>query len=365
MRPPCPALFKFALATTATAGALVLAAGPAAACGGLIGENGSIALVRTTTLAAWHDGIEHYVTSFEFTGSGESVGSIIPLPAEPTLVERGGEWTLQRLQLEVAPVNLETATAGGDAAASRDDVEIILEVAIDALDITVLSGGGDAVGQWAIENGFLLTPDTPEVLDFYARRSPVFLAAKFDASRAAAQGLSSGDGTPIHITMPTPRPWVPLRILGLGVGADEVVQADVFLLTDDEPRLLAGGNGLDVQRSEPASDRLLDDLRSDEGMGWIPEELWLTHLTLDEEAGDLDYDLSASGGGRSKSPSAVDAGLELAETDRFDDAVFLSAADGWSPGQRLALAAVAAGTIGLVAAGALHVRAGRDADRIV
>jgi len=38
---------------------------------------------QPTTLAGYHDGIEHYVTSFEFSGTGESVGSIIPLPAEP------------------------------------------------------------------------------------------------------------------------------------------------------------------------------------------------------------------------------------------------------------------------------------------
>src|SRR5829696_2416368 len=82
---------------------MVVTAGPAAACGGLVGENGTIQLVRTTTLAAYHDGIERYVTSFEFTGSGEEVGSIIPLPDIPTSVVRGGDWTLQRLTQEVAP----------------------------------------------------------------------------------------------------------------------------------------------------------------------------------------------------------------------------------------------------------------------
>ena len=55
------------------------------------------------TLAAYHDGVEHYVTSFEFTGEGKEVGSIIPLPGVPTAVERGGSWTLQRLEREVAP----------------------------------------------------------------------------------------------------------------------------------------------------------------------------------------------------------------------------------------------------------------------
>ena len=42
------------------------------------------------------------MTSFEFSGTGESVGSIVPLPGIPTKVERGGDWTLQRLEREVA-----------------------------------------------------------------------------------------------------------------------------------------------------------------------------------------------------------------------------------------------------------------------
>ena len=70
---------------------------PPAPCGGLVGENGTIQLTRTTTLAAYHDGVERYVTSFEFTGEGEEVGSIVPLPDVPTEVVRGGDWTLQRL----------------------------------------------------------------------------------------------------------------------------------------------------------------------------------------------------------------------------------------------------------------------------
>jgi hypothetical protein len=44
--------------------AIVVTAGPVAACGGLVGENGTIQLTRTTTLAAYHDGVERYVTSF-------------------------------------------------------------------------------------------------------------------------------------------------------------------------------------------------------------------------------------------------------------------------------------------------------------
>lgn len=53
---------------------VLLVAAPAWACGGLINTNGSVTLVRTTTLAAYHRGIEHYVTSFEF--AGEKVSSV-------------------------------------------------------------------------------------------------------------------------------------------------------------------------------------------------------------------------------------------------------------------------------------------------
>src|SRR5690242_20806827 len=82
---------------------VALAAAPAGACGGLVGENGTIQLTRTTTLAAYHNGVERYVTSFQFSGQGKEVGSIVPLPAIPSKVERGGSWTLQRLEREVAP----------------------------------------------------------------------------------------------------------------------------------------------------------------------------------------------------------------------------------------------------------------------
>jgi hypothetical protein len=276
----------------AVAGVLALGAVPALACGGLVGENGSIQLVRTTTLAAYSDGVERYVTAFEFTGSGEEVGSIIPLPGVPTKVERGGDWTLQRLALEVAPPARELASF--DQAAGAFGAEVLFEVEIDALDITVLRGGGDEVGAWAVEHGFFLTPDAPEILDFYAQRSPVFMAARFNAERAAELEQQTGDSTPIMATIPTDDPWVPIRILGLGADPDTRIEADVFLLTEDEPELLAGGTGMTLDRSEPATDFLLDDLRSDVGMEWLPTEMWLSYLQLDAPAAELDYDLAIS-----------------------------------------------------------------------
>jgi hypothetical protein len=309
MRPTRPVLLATGLATAALT--LVATAGPAAACGGLVGENGTIQLTKTTTLAAYHAGVERYVTSFQFTGEGEEVGSIIPLPDVPTEVVRGGDWTLQRLAREVAPRSA-ARSSDDDSSTAEAGAEVLLETTIDALDITVLRGGGDEVGTWARDNGFLLTPDAPEVLDFYASRSQVFMAARFDASRAQDLGQQAGDGTPIMLTIPTDAPWVPLRILSLGLDESRFVEADVFLLTDDEPALLAGGPGLSLERSQAASNGLLDDLRSDVGMEWVPKSMWLTYLQVAAQASELDYDLAVSADDGTL-PTLVDTGVQEPE----------------------------------------------------
>ena len=290
---------------------VALSAAPAFACGGLIGPNGAVNLLRTTTLAGYHDGAEHYITAFQFAGGGGAFGSLTPLPGVPSGVEKGGDWTLQRLIRETEPVQLNDAVLRA-AAPAAGAAEELMKVRIDALDVTVLRGGAAAVGQWATEHGFRLPPDAPEVLDFYAERSPIFLAAVFDADAAAERGQAVGDGTPVHVTIPTANPWVPLRILALGKTSAERVDADVYLLTDRRPALLpvpTGDNGLGLGHSAPATVSLLDDLRSDKGMAWIPSSGWLTKVNIDAAATDLAFDLAidASGAG---APSRVMAGLD-------------------------------------------------------
>lgn len=306
-------LGRVGLGLSTTVLGLFLAATPALACGGLIGPNGAVNLLRTSTLAAYHDGVEHYVTAFEFAGGGGAFGSITPLPGIPTSVEKGGDWTLQRLVRETTPVAEFDAARLGAASPSASGAVELQKVTIDALDLTVLKGGAADIGIWAKDHGFRLPPDAPEVLDFYARRSQIFLAAAFDADAAQSRGQAIGDGTPVHITIPTDNPWVPLRILALGKTGAESVQADVYLLTDHAPALLpapTGSNGIRLDASETASASLLDDLRSDRGMGWVPTSGWLTKVAVDAEAGQLGFDLAidASGAGR---PSAIDAGFTM------------------------------------------------------
>lgn len=322
--------------TATTSLMIVLMAAPALACGGLVNPNGTVSLLRTSTLAAYVDGVEHYITSFDFAGGGAEFGSIVPLPGIPTEVERAGDWTLQRLQQEVAPIVEDAAFLTANADSARSSAKVVFETKIDALDITILEGGGDEVGRWAKENGFVLTPDAPAILDHYAAKSPIFMAARFDVERAENLDQQLGQGTPIHLTIPTDHPWVPLRILGLGRTDGSRIEADVFLLTEEEPIIVPaeGGAGLKVERSEAASDLLLEDLASDKGMRWLPtENMWLTYLPVDSTAAELTYDLDAYLG-------TTKAAIERGTTRAFD---------GWVLALASLVPVAAVGGVGLTA----------------
>jgi hypothetical protein len=298
-----PMARRLVLSLLASIGVVLIGSTAAFACGGLVAPGHAEVLRRATTLAAWHDGYEHYVTGFQFVGSASSFGYIIPLPGEPSKIQKGGEWTLERLQIEIAPRDEALGQALAVPSPAARSVTVLQQVRIDALDITVVKGGGRDVAQWAEENGFDLTPDTPDVLGRYSDAGAVFALAKFNNKAAAERGVVEGQGTVIHFTIPTDAPWVPLRILALGKGTHEAVDADLFLLTDSRPLLapnVAAMPGWTVRADAEASKGMLADLRSDKGMGWIPASgMWFTALTLGTEAWTMNYDLSIDGGGPS------------------------------------------------------------------
>lgn len=76
-------LKKFAILVSALA-LFVLQTQSAFACGGLIAPDGEVRLQRATTLVAWHDGIEHYLTTFTYqenkANSGANLGLIATSP---------------------------------------------------------------------------------------------------------------------------------------------------------------------------------------------------------------------------------------------------------------------------------------------
>ncbi len=83
------------------------------------------------------------------------------------------------------------------------------------------------------------------MLDFYAQRSPIFLAASFDADAAVERGQAIGDGTPVPITIPTSDPGgCFLGTVSLASRPRTGSMPDVsLLLTDRSPTLLPAASG--------------------------------------------------------------------------------------------------------------------------
>lgn len=297
-----------AISAVIALGLFVTQALPAFACGGLVAPNGAVRLSRATTFVAWHDGIERYLTAFAYQGDVSNLGWIVPLPTVPIKIEEGGAWTLQRLSLETHPIERSPlAFEGVDQAASS--AQVLEQVKIEALNITVLRGSGQAVLDWATSNGFFLNGDTRDHLLAYAKGSPIFMAAKFDTAAAQARHQIAGDGAPILITMRTEHLWVPLEVLALD---GQQVQADLYLLTDNPVNTsdfgalvgqspvgseIPGAPGFEVSYQEKMNPTLYHDLSTDRNMGWVWQNSWLTYLSLDAPDTSVTYDLGISPNG--------------------------------------------------------------------
>ncbi len=293
---------RFLFAGIGVGAAVVLQAGQALACGGLVAPDGDVQLAKATTFVAWSAGTEHYVTSFAYTGAVIDVGWIVPLPAVPSSITEAGAWTLQRLEREFAPP-VPTPDFGLELSAAGAPAIVVEQVQVEALDVTVLKGSGQAVIDWCVHNGFLISPEIQNHLLRYAASSPVFMAAKYNTSLALQRHQQAGDGVPLLITMRTPHLWVPLEILASG---GSPVNADLFLLTD-KPVRTGGGSpitsaasdgdsvgsapGFTVAGAESMNATLHHDLSSDRNMAWVPATGYLTYLTLNAPGADVTYDL--------------------------------------------------------------------------
>jgi Uncharacterized protein conserved in bacteria (DUF2330) len=297
-------MVKTLAAAAATLVALIVSAGSAFACGGLVAPDGDVRLQKATTFVAWSAGVEHYITSFAYEGSAADVGWIVPLPAVPDSITPAGRWTLQRLEREVLPPR--PLVFGALAAAGAKDAAVLERVQVEALDVTILKGSGQGVVGWCAHNGFALNQETRDHLVRYARGSPIFMAAKYNTSIAQQRRLAQGDGVPLMIRVRTPRLWVPLEVLA---NDDTNVDADIFLLTADRPftatalsnwpylssfasNSVDGAQGFVVAKQEPMNDALYTDLSSDRNMGWVPRTGWLSYLTLSAPSEQVTYDLS-------------------------------------------------------------------------
>jgi hypothetical protein len=307
---------RLAASVILACGALVALAPTAFACGGLIAPDGDVRLDKAATLIAWHDGIEHYLTSFAYTepnqtgsASGSNtttnVGWIVPLPAVPLKIEDGGAWTLQRLERETLPPPSSTVEFGATTAAPSA-AQVLQQVQVEALDVTIVRGSGPAIVAWAQSNGFFINDETASHLGIYAKGSPIFMAAKYNAAIAKQRGQISGDGVPLLITMKTAHPWVPLEVLALD---GQQVNADLYFLTD-EPLNVSDFNavvgesavgqtvpnapGMTVAFQEKVTPQLYHDLSTDRNMGWVWPDSWFTYVSLNAPDTSVTYDLGIS-----------------------------------------------------------------------
>jgi hypothetical protein len=227
----------------------------------------------------------------------------------PLSIEAGGRWTLQRLFNETHPIVRDSVAFAGAAPTAANAAQVLQQVQIEALNITVLRGSGQAVIDWCAQNGFFLNGDTRAHLLAYANATPIFMAAKYDTAAAKARGQNVGDGAPILITMKTPQPWVPLEVLALD---GQQVQADLYFLTDQPLNTstlnatigqsavgsdIPGATGFNVAFQERMTAPLYHDLSTDRNMSWVWPNSWLTYLSLDAPSEHVSYDLSVTPAG--------------------------------------------------------------------
>ena len=121
------------------------------------------------------------------------------------------------------------------------------------------------------------------------------MAAKFDASRAADARPGRGRQHADHGDDPD------RRSLGAGAhprtgprrgppGRGRRVPAH----RRASPRCWPAARASPSSAASEADGLLLDDLRSDVNMEWVPERMWLSYMTLDAPADELDYDLAVA-----------------------------------------------------------------------
>jgi hypothetical protein len=278
-----------------------------------------------TRNCVWHDGVEHYMTAFSYQGDVSSLGWIVPLPTAPDTIQEGGAWTLQRLARETQPQPAAFDTAS--RAMGSGTAQVLQQLTIEALNITVLKGSGQEMLSWCATNHFALNEETRTHLLRYAAGSPYFMAAKFDTSLIQARHEVQGDGTPILITLHTAHPWVPLEVLALD---GQQVQADLYLLTDEPLNTsdvgavagqspvgtdVGGAPGFTLAFQEPMNPSLYHDLSTDRNMSWVRPDGWLTYLSLDAPSEAVTYDLGVTARGVIRlapfgtAPMAIGGGL--------------------------------------------------------
>ena len=267
---------------------IVLAAAPAFACGGLIGPNGAVNLLRTTTLRRLprrRGALRHGVPVRRW----RRVLRQPHAPARgPSKVEKGGDWTLQRLIRETEPSTFAMPALAAPAALAAA-AEVLMQVRIDALDITVLR----AVAQRGRDVGHRARLPPPARR---ARGPRLLRRAQPDLPRRGLRcrrGRRARPGDRRRDAGPHHHPDRRTRGSRCGSSrsarpAEERVDADVYLLTDRTPGPAAGPDRRQrpVARPQRAGDGIAPRRPPLGSRAWTGSrrEAWLTKVRIDAAA---------------------------------------------------------------------------------
>jgi len=145
------------------------------------------------------------------------------------------------------------------------------------------------------EHGFLLPPDSPRCSLLRPRAAPSSWPPLQRRGRCGSSHCHRRRHAPSNLTIPTPNPWLPLRILGLGQAPDAVDPSRLFLLTE-RATLRSSPLATTPVRARPVGERVgiadSPTCGADKGMGGMPAVDVAQPLQDRSPARELKYDLA-------------------------------------------------------------------------
>ena len=296
---------RIVVAAGTAAAAFLLTAAPALACGGLVAPDGDVRLDKATTFVAWHDGVEHYVTSFAYTGAAADVGWIVPLPAVPSKIEAAGRGRCSGssassiLRRSFVPSRQQARGAGGlrrcRAGAGRgarrhraqgQRLEGDRLVCPQRLSAAAGDQGPPApvrAGQPGLHGRQIQQLGRAAARAAVRRRRP----AAHHHAHAAAVGAAGDPRQRGCSGECRPLPADRIKPLTTENGVPVVSRSSVGSVIDS-------AKGFTVAGAEPMNASLHHDLSIDRNMSWVPASGYLTYLTLNAPGADVTYDLGVN-----------------------------------------------------------------------
>ncbi|MCA9249938.1 MAG: DUF2330 domain-containing protein, partial [Phycisphaerales bacterium] len=227
-------------------------------------------------VVAFRDGVETLIVQSDIENAGESIGWVLPLPAEPTSIEACPPVTLNALTKTVRPEFAKPKTGlmlfllafmvltiyacldhvhcakhsiergllasllallilimislfmvpslmGVPAKSASSDVKILQTTTAGVYDVSIIKANeAAAITDWLTSNGFACPPTATPVIADYIKDDWCFVAAKVAPE-------TSGDVThhPLRVSFPTSQAVYPLRLTGSD-GAP--IQLDLFVI---------------------------------------------------------------------------------------------------------------------------------------